>query len=61
MTSRKKVQTAGQAEQSKLFIETARELGCDDNTNDGEIMRRLASQKKPPPKQAKSKIEKPAK
>ena len=52
-------------DQSKLFIEKAREIGCDDGADETEIMRRLAGQKrrefdresnaKKPPLDAKSK------
>jgi hypothetical protein len=33
-------------EQSKLFIEKAREIGADEETDVTEVMRRLASQKR---------------
>jgi hypothetical protein len=39
-------------EQSKLFIEKAREIGCEDgaDANDDKIMLRLARQERTPPK-----------
>jgi len=33
-------------EQSRLFIEKAREIGCDESADEDEIMRRLAEQKR---------------
>ena len=44
-----------QAEQSKAFIEKARELGADVGDADDEVMRRLAKQKRHPvPKKTRS-------
>ena len=49
MTSPKKVKTTAQVdEQSKLFIETARNLGCDESVEVDDVMRHLAAQKKRP-------------
>lgn len=49
------------ADQSKLFIEKAREIACDENIDEDEIMRRLAAQGRPPERKPKSKAKKPAK
>jgi hypothetical protein len=38
--------TATQAEQSKAFIEKAREIGAETNKDADEVMRRLAKQKR---------------
>lgn len=55
--------TPRKVEQSRLFIEKAREIGCEGDADEDEIMRRLASQKRPPPKPVtkKPKTKKPAK
>jgi hypothetical protein len=42
----KKKTKEDQAEQSKAFIEKARELGADADKKDDEVMRRLAMQKR---------------
>jgi len=42
----KKKTKENQAEQSKAFIEKARELGADVDKDDDEVMRRLAQQKR---------------
>ena len=44
----KKKSKETQAEQSKAFIEKARELGADADRDDDEVMRRLAKQTRYP-------------
>lgn len=63
MTSPKKARTTAQADQSKLFIQTARDLGCDEDADTDAVMKRLAGQKRrePPDKGGKPKVKKPAK
>lgn len=49
--------------QSKLFVEMARKLGCDEEADTDEVMRRLVAQKRREPKDkiAKPKTKKAAK
>lgn len=47
MNTRKKTGKAHAPEgQSALFIQTARDLGCDESTDTDEVMKRLAAQKR---------------
>ena len=49
---KKKAPSRVQAEQSKAFIEKARELGADRDQGDDAVMRRLAKQKRHRPPEA---------